>query len=69
MSKTPTVINPMTQKPLSKDAAKLVLQSREARAGARKVARSGHPGRRAEALLALRNIPNFINQIYVQEAH
>lgn len=24
MSKTPTVINPMTQKPLPKDAAKLV---------------------------------------------
>jgi hypothetical protein len=62
------VINPLTERKMSKDMSKLVLQSREARRGAKKAARSGHPGRRAEAQRVLQEIPKFIRTLYVQDA-
>lgn len=62
------IVNPITRRPLRENAAETVLQAREARAGARRAARSGHPGRRAAALRALVGIPQFIRQVYIEEA-
>lgn len=68
MNKTPKINNPITNEPVSKGIAKLIHQAREARRGARKEARSGNPAKRFPALKALKDIPDYIRALYVQDA-
>jgi hypothetical protein len=62
------VINPLTEKPLRSESAEFVTKLREARSGARRAARSGHPAKRAEARRALTDIPGVIRATYMKEA-
>lgn len=62
------VVNPLTNEKMSKKASELVINAREVRSEARKRARSGHPGRRAEALRVLSNVPTYIKNVYGADA-
>jgi hypothetical protein len=66
--KYPKVTNHWTGKPLGKKANKTLHEAYEARQGARKMARSGHPGRRAEGVKGVRDITDFIRGIYITDA-
>lgn len=66
--KRPKIINHWTGKPMGKNFRDLLLQAREARLGARKMARSGHPGRRAEGARGVVETTAFIRHVYVQDA-
>lgn len=60
--------NPITGKPVAKKAAKVLDEAYEARLGAKKMARSGHPGRRAEGTKGISDITDFIRGVYMQDA-
>lgn len=62
------VDNPLTGKPLRDEAAEYVTKLREARAGAKKAARSGNPAKSGPARTALVHIPGVIRATYIQEA-
>jgi hypothetical protein len=68
VSKKPKIINHWSGKPMGDKARDVLLEAREARLGARKMARSGHPGRRAEGVKGVKDITDFIRGIYVQDA-
>lgn len=59
--------NPLTGDDLPKRKAEHVEKLRQVRRGARKAARSGHPGKRAEALRVLAHVPAAIRQVYISE--
>lgn len=62
------VVNPLTGRKMDKKPSELVTSAREVRRNAKKQARSGHPGRRAEAQRVLENVPGYIRNIYQMEA-
>ncbi len=62
------VLNPLTGEPLSDYDAGFVAQCRLGRKNAAKAARSGHPGRRAEALRVVRQAPELIRAVYRKDA-
>lgn len=65
---TVEVLNPLTGEPLSEYDAGFVTKCRQARIGAKKATRSGHPGRRADALLVVRQAPELIRAVYLKDA-
>lgn len=68
MSKNPPIINNLTGKPMGKKAAKTLREAWEARLGARKMARSGHPGRRATGKQGVKDTTDYIRGVYLQDA-
>jgi hypothetical protein len=62
------IINYIDKQPMGKKARKVLLEAREARKGARKLARSGHPGRRAEGQKGVKDTTEFIHGVYTQDA-
>ncbi len=68
MSAPLEVLNPLTGEPLSEYDAGFVTKCREARANARRAARSGHPGRRAEALRVVAQAPELIRAVFRKDA-
>jgi hypothetical protein len=66
--KKSVVINHWIGKPMGEKFLDLLLEARAARLGAREMARSGHPGRRAEGKQGVLETTAFIQQIYVQDA-
>lgn len=61
------IINPLTGKPVSKERAEFIATLREARAGAKKAARSGNPAVAGPARKALVDIPGVIRATYMQD--
>lgn len=60
--------NPYTGEDVSRRAAKHITDLRTVRRNARKAARSGHPGRRAEGRRVLAQIGRSINAVYRMDA-
>jgi hypothetical protein len=60
--------NPLTGKPVAKKARKVLDEAYEARLGARKMSRSGHPGKRAEGEQGVRDVTDFIHGVYARDA-
>lgn len=61
--------NPLTKdKTLGPTAAQRVIELRKIRNNARRAARTGHPGRRAEALRAEATAAVLIRRAYVRDA-
>ena len=60
--------NPFSKHPLTDEQAERVEQLRTIRRNAKKASRSGHPGRRADALKALAICSPGIRAIYVAAA-
>lgn len=59
--------NPLTGDALSTAAVEHIEKLRQVRRGARKAARSGHPGKRAEAERVLAEVPKRIAEVYRRE--
>lgn len=68
MSKGTKRTNPLTGKAVAKQARKVLDEAYEARLGARKMARSGHPGKRAEGKKGVQDVTDFIRGIYARDA-
>lgn len=62
------MLNPLTTKPLTRDAAKQVEKLRTIRRNARVEARSGNPAKRYPAQRAAAVAAVLIRKIYVREA-
>ncbi len=60
-------VNPRTGKPVAKKARKVLNEAYVARLGAKKMACSGHPGRRAEGKKGVVDITAFIRGIYIND--
>jgi hypothetical protein len=60
------VLNPLTGDPLPDEAASFVRELRTVRHGSRRAMRSGHPGRRAEAIRVNNLVPGSIRTVYLQ---
>ena len=63
------MINPITSQQVGKKRAEYIEKLREVRRGATKQARSGHPGRRAEAQRTLAEVPKMIRKVYIDDAY
>lgn len=67
-TKAPKIMNHWTGKPVGKKVGKAIREARAARLEARKLARSGHPGKRAEGQYAVAGITEHIRGLYVYDA-
>lgn len=67
MPRAKPVLNPWTDKELNSEDARFVRKLRKARAGARRMKRSGHPGRRAEAKRDEPLIAHNIRQVFIND--
>lgn len=67
---TKTQINPLTEEPMSSEANDRVTEAKQARANAKKDARSGNPAKRepAKRLLKNRVFSKYIKRVYEVDA-
>jgi hypothetical protein len=61
------IINFATGKPVAKTAQKAMHEAYAARLGARKMARSGHPGKAAEGRKGVADITEYIEDVYSRD--